>query len=225
MISEQDKKNYKAMTIGQLTGALMAKIYMGNLPAIEYLLSSSELEVHADVNFALADGFGYLCRNDRLQMIKYLVELKKGDIPEKIVAQGVLSSAAFGCEDVTLYLLNLGKLSYQFNYDNLLFKALEGKCNRVVDLLIWDYNIEYSPGIKDFFKFNNHLKNVESKFILRQSIKEEKAKLEEIISTPVGTSDSAPCQSQHESELLEREKCEINELSQRDKRWIKKHKL
>jgi hypothetical protein len=125
-----------------LNCALMMSCRFGNLDEVRYLLTSPELQIHADAEKFIDSGLELACSGGHLELIKYLLfspELKK----------------------------NANLHAYEHDYIHTPFvNALSANQLKIIEYFIFELNIERKPYIDEYFKYSPN-PQIENLFILR----------------------------------------------------------
>lgn len=156
-----------------LTQEFVIDCEYGNLDAVKYLLTSPELQTHANLKYNNDVGFRFACYKGHLDIVKFL--LTSSELLEKpnINAghdnddSGIYHACKEGYVEMVKYLLTSPDLQEHANiHENKdsIFRTicLDGN-SQMIQYLIFDYNIEKTEYIDNFLK-GNRLFEIDSMF-------------------------------------------------------------
>lgn len=132
----------------------------GLIENVKYLLTSKELDIHAEINHNMCYPLKFACSNNRLDIVKYLLtspELKeKADIHADNDGALNFACANKDTQEIINYLLCSPDLKENANFEirkeSHFSNALKFKNLYLLKLYIFDFNIEQSKEIKKMLK-------------------------------------------------------------------------
>jgi len=168
-----DSDKYKIMSQDELNSSFLNACDDNNLELVSFLLTSSELKLHANIHYR--DEMGLFCaiNQENLQIIKYLLsspDLKEhSDIHYKNDFS-LQNSCYFGNLEIIKFLLSAPELKEHANFfanEGHFFKlCCEAQDLRILHYLIFDYNLEKTTSIEKYLNaypsanFFNEVRNM-----------------------------------------------------------------
>jgi ankyrin repeat protein len=151
---------YHDSTINQLNLALNTACKNNEIELVKFLLTSSELESHANISSIELTGFQWACYAGNIELVKYLVssiELEK-NIDISSDDYGGLTSACLGGHlDIVQYFFEIiGKNIPNLNdiYSDSLIQAAINKHYHVISFIIIDEGAQKTEKINNFLHEN-----------------------------------------------------------------------
>jgi ankyrin repeat protein len=148
----------------------------GNVEQVKYLLTSSTLRVHANINCFNDSPLKYACQNGHLELVKYLLtslELKKYANIYADNSSAIKSACRNGHLSIIHYLLTSKDLTNRVDVhsykDAVFFTSLFSGRIEVLKYLIFDFNISLNPYIADYLnnRSNPFIEMVKKMFLIR----------------------------------------------------------
>ena len=151
--------NYNPAVKANDSEGLRRAILRGKLEIVKYLLTSDDLKEHADIHAANDYALRTSCEYGFLDIVKFLLEdleLKDSGAIHAVNDYGLVMSSFRGHDHLVKYLLNTAVFNDDALFETLTCAAEEGHL-KIVSYLVFEYNIEYTQKIKDWFlKIREH---------------------------------------------------------------------
>jgi ankyrin repeat protein len=165
-------EQYHDATINQLNLALHTACKNNDIELVKFLLTSHELENHANIFSIELTGFQWACYVGNIELVKYFVsstELEK-NIDISSDEYGGLTSACLGGHlDIVQYFLEvIGKNLDNLNdiYGECLLKAAVNKHYNIISFIVINKNLQRNQQINQFLQEHPD-ENIEKFFALR----------------------------------------------------------
>lgn len=151
-------QKYHSSTSKQLGMTLTSACKTGDLELAKYILTSLELDNHADIHAIEDVGFDWACFNGHLDLVKYLVA--SPDLKENILVSandygGLNSACLSGYLDVVKFLFEFIEPQLP-NIDDIIVeactKAAINKHYDVISFIIVDKNMRRTEDFNDWLK-------------------------------------------------------------------------
>jgi hypothetical protein len=157
---------YKNLSQEQLQRCFYASCRSGYLDEVKYLLTSSDLNEHADIYANEGDALIFAVENGHYEVIEYLLhspELKEHINIHTQYDLAIIKACDIGNKDMVKFLLTSPKLKEHsdihtrgtqlyFRKDRPFLTAYICERMEVLEYLILDYNIKLTDGIKQILK-------------------------------------------------------------------------
>lgn len=183
---------YKDLEQTELNKSLLLACKYGWIDKVQYLLTSSELSNHADINTKYINTHSYpsifAAKEGHLDIVKYLLE--SSDLKVKLDVKtndgAIFGYACYqGQLHIAQYLMSnpiyLSQINLKDNLEKGLSNALVSKQNKILEYIILDLNIEKVGYIAEYLKeytndeFTSYVESLFAKREIKQSLENELA--------------------------------------------------
>lgn len=155
MITEKQKIEYKKMNQNDLNDELIFFCTLGEIDKVRYLLTSPELQKHANIHAQDDASLIEACRYGKLEIIKFLLtstDLKEHAYVNAQQNQALTYACNFGYFDIIKYLLTSSELKEHADIKNN--KSFLNACEKghleIIEYFIFDFHIELTNEIKQY---------------------------------------------------------------------------
>jgi ankyrin repeat protein len=176
---------YKNCSQAELNNHYMTACNYGEFQKVQYLLTSPELKIHADINYHSCSSLTYACTNEHWDILKYILTSSELQNHADIHANSdhaLYCSAINGNLNIVKYLLSSPELkehaNIHANNDGIFCTLCSDHEIEIITYLIFEYNIEKTSYIEDFLDenkndFNKQIKDMFDKRELANGLVKE----------------------------------------------------